>query len=710
MHQRKAIVGMAALLAAFLVSALAAAYVQSDSSRQTAEELYQAALLKKEAEGDLNGAIKLFQGLIVKFPGQRDVAAMAQLQIGVCYEKLGLKQAQEAYQKVIEKYPDQSEAVKAAGEKLALLTRTQAAVKNGGKEFRIRRVYDGAGLEWGNGLSSDGRYLVYTDWDTGDLAVVDLVTSQHRRLTDKGPWTKSAEMGENSAFSPDDKQIAYGWYSQNHIPELRVIGFDGSNPRVLCRSEQSRWIRPHAWTPDGKEILTVVMREVGPSQVAMISATNGTIRVLRDLQAENPELDLSPDGRYIACSMSPERISSKRDVFIIKTDSGEISPLVAHAADDYSLGWEPDGGRIFFASDRTGSYGVWRVQVSDGRAQGSPILVNAGFDKAEPVRLTPDGVLYYIQDQMLSEVYVAAIDPDTGKIQAAPAVVKVRYSGANAAPDWSPDGKRLAYRTNPGGMATYSAPAVISVLDVGTGEERQIVPAIDNINFNDGPRWAPDGRSVLVIGTRGEEKGIYRVDVENGAAVPLVIVPQSQYIFHAVWSSDAKSIFYPQYPQEDPGRILRHDLDSGKDTELARMIGLVGNSIVALSPDGKFLAFTSRDEVRQLAKLNLVPSTGGESREVFRGQENEHIRSINWTPDGRFIWFEKHTLSEDPKVPPKIECWRVSPDGGNLQKLELNYRGLQLRVHPDGRQIAFWTSQDTRELWALENFLISEKR
>lgn len=48
--------------------------------------------------------------------------------------------------------------------------------------------------------------------------------------------------------------------------------------------------------------------------------------------------------------------------------------------------------------------------------------------------------------------------------------------------------------------------------------------------------------------------------------------------------------------------------------------------------------------------------------------------------------------------------------GGSLQKLELNDRGLQLRIHPDGRQIAFWTGQDTRELWAMENILPSEKR
>jgi tetratricopeptide (TPR) repeat protein len=290
------------------------------ASQQTANELFEKALFIEEAQGDLQKAIGLYLDIIKRFPENREVAAMAQLHLGLCYEKLGLKQAREAFQKVIDNYPDQGDAVKAAREKLILLTRTQGTLEKGDKDFRTRRVYDGIGLEWGNGLSSDGRYLVYTDWNTGDLAVVDLMTIQSRNLTNKEPAAKSQEMGECSAFSPNDKQVAYGWYNQNQIPELRVIDFDGRNPRVLYRNEESAWIRPHEWTPDGKQILVVVMRKDGTSQIALVSATDGAIRILRDVKSLDPGLDLSPDGRYVACSMPSEPTSSKRDVFIIKVN------------------------------------------------------------------------------------------------------------------------------------------------------------------------------------------------------------------------------------------------------------------------------------------------------------------------------------------------------------------------------------------------------
>jgi Tol biopolymer transport system component len=707
MNRKKFSMGVVGLAVAFFVSALAAGNASTRLSQQSAEDLYQGALLKKEAEGDLNGAIKAFQDILTRFPDKRDIAAKAQLQVGACYEKLGLKQAQEAYQKVIEKYPEQSETVKAAREKLALLTRAQAAAKKGGQELSMRRVYEGTGLEWGNALSSDGRYLVYTDWDTGDLAVVDLVTTKSRQLTNNGGLsTKSGEMGETSAFSPDDKQVAYGWYNKDKVPELWVIGFDGSNPRMLCRDEKSAWIRPHDWSPDGQQILVINMKKEGSSQIALITADEGKIRVLRDVPAKDPDLDLSPDGRFVACSMAPEPSSSKRDVFIMKTEDGDMSPLIAHAADDYSLGWAPDGKTLVFASDRTGSYGLWGIGVSDGKAQGSPYLVKSTINKADPVRLAPNGALYFVLTEAIVDIYTAAIDPDTGKVQGQPTAVPTRYSGANFMPDWSPDGTRLAYKTNPGGVSGPGAPAVISIQDVRTGEERQVTPKIGSIGPNDGPRWAPDGRSVLVIGESGQETAIYNVDVSNGATSPLVIIPKFQYTLHAVWSADGKSLFYPQ---GNPTRILRRDLDTGKDTELASIPGPAGIPLIAASPDGKWLAFTSREEGEQKIRLKIVFSVGGEVRELFQTMDKGFFLDLNWTADSRFLWFRRVTPSDDPKVPPKWESWKISPDGGNLQKLELVIPGGGMRLHPDGRQIAFYNGRGRRDLWVMENFLPTDK-
>ena len=46
-------------------------------------------------------------------------------------------------------------------------------------------------------------------------------------------------MAEFSAFSPDDKQIAYTWLTPAGAYDLRVVGADGSRPRVLYRDEEA---------------------------------------------------------------------------------------------------------------------------------------------------------------------------------------------------------------------------------------------------------------------------------------------------------------------------------------------------------------------------------------------------------------------------------------------------------------------------------------
>jgi hypothetical protein len=167
--------------------------------------LLERAIQLETVDGDLRDAIELYQRIISQNGNNRAVAAKAFLHLGLCHLKLGNKEAQSAFQKVIDDYSDQSETAKQAREQLSMLLRTQTQLAKG-REMNIRRIYDGTGPEWGNALSSAGRHLVYTDWETGDMAVVDLTTREHRRLTSTGGLrSPSGDMGETSIFSPDDK-------------------------------------------------------------------------------------------------------------------------------------------------------------------------------------------------------------------------------------------------------------------------------------------------------------------------------------------------------------------------------------------------------------------------------------------------------------------------------------------------------------------------
>ncbi len=77
------------------------------SSQQTAGEFFQQALYMEEAEGDLEKAIELYKKILEQFPEERGVAVKAQLLIGLCFDKVGLKEAQVAFVMVVVNFPEQ---------------------------------------------------------------------------------------------------------------------------------------------------------------------------------------------------------------------------------------------------------------------------------------------------------------------------------------------------------------------------------------------------------------------------------------------------------------------------------------------------------------------------------------------------------------------------------------------------------------------------
>ena len=95
---------------------------------QSGEDLFQKALRLERNEGKLIEAVKLYDKVVAE-KGNEGLSAQAQLRIGFCYEKLGqksIKQAQDAFQKVIDNYPLQSEEVRVAREKLNFLMKAQS--------------------------------------------------------------------------------------------------------------------------------------------------------------------------------------------------------------------------------------------------------------------------------------------------------------------------------------------------------------------------------------------------------------------------------------------------------------------------------------------------------------------------------------------------------------------------------------------------------
>jgi Tol biopolymer transport system component len=688
--------GAIRLLAVTILAALLTASSVIAQKDDQADVLMQAAHQKQLVEGQLEEAIQLYKRIVQEHSGNHTLAAQALLEMGQCYEKLGNTEARKAYERLLRDYGEQNKVAAQARARLAAIS---SKVGSGSSEMVTRRVWAGPDVDAQGSVSPDGRYLSYVDSTTGDLALRDLVTGKMRHLTNN---TQSGGTAFFSAISPDGKQVAYEWYKDGS-GELRLVGLDGSAPRIL-----EGGAIPTDWSPDGKYILGIVLR-LGtqfPIQIALTSLADGSVRVLKKFEWSYPgKVKFSPDGRYIAFDYPPQQESDNRDIFLLAVDgSGEI-PLVEHPAEDELLGWTPDGQHILFASDRSGSMSAWILPVVNGKPQGPPELVKQDMGQAQPIGFTRTGSYYYGLEIGTSDIYTAQFDPVAGRVVAQPQKATQRFVGSNFSPAWSPDGQFLAYVSiRRQGLFEHD---VISILSLKTGEERDLSP---NLLELWGPiRWSPDGRSILVPGKDKKiQHGLYLVDTQTGEFRSALRSDLDSDISHPAWFPDGKRLLYTEIRGESgtiSEVVVVRDLQTGQKTELFRPTRSLKIDDIALSPDGCQVALTLLEKETRSSVLKVLPVAGGEASELVRAKEPETIvgDSLSWSSDSQYIVFGKgRSTSREPKT----QLLAISSHGGEPHALGLAMDSVgSLSFDPSGHHVAFSAGNAKREVWVMENFL-----
>ena len=683
---------------------------------QTPSQLFQQALIKENGEGDLKAAVAIYEKIVGDETADRSLRANAQLHIGICWEKMDKDEARKAYKQVIQKFADQQEMVTEARIRLIKLDQPVGVTEPSG--IVVRKVWAGPDVDIEGAPSPDGRYLSYVDWDTGDLAIYEIATGKKRRLTNKDSWDKSDEFALISRWSPDSKQIIYEWYNENDYCDLRIIGLDGSKPRILYSNKEVNWTHAYDCSPDGKQILAYFERKEGTNwitQIVMVSTTDGSVRVLKTFDGSWPEnMCFSPDGRYIVYDFPQRTGSPERDIFLLSCDGIREVSLVEHPSHDELLGWAPDGENIIFASDRNGTFSFWIIQVAEGKPKGTPKLIKSGMEPIEPLGFTRKGSFYYGIPQKNNNIYIAELDSETGEILAPPKRMITRFEGYNQTPDYSPDGKYLAYISRrfpltifPDYTIARVGGNVLCIRSLKTGQEREIFPDLDRLSF---PRWSPDGHSVIVMDLNQNNKsgGYYQIDTQTANVTPVLQIDDNIGLRAHERSRDGKTIFYVRHDKKaNIYQILVRDLASDTEKEIYRSEDPIK---ISLSPDGQWLALLANFFMSDKKPcLNVIPSAGGEPRELCRFEEGiDFIQAgapITWTADGKYILFAMKLPKKDDA---KGELYRIPAEGGELERLGLEMNGwlINLSAHPDGQHIAFSSSeQSIAEIWVMENFL-----
>jgi len=283
-------------------------------------------------------------------------------------------------------------------------------------------------------ISPDGRSIVFVrssgrggSAGVGDLYLQPLAeglkaTAEPRKLTPE-PWA-----AENLAWSASGREIIFSANFLASVGLWRIAAFGESQPQPLTVGENGSFL-----TISERRARLVYSREVADTniwslelsslqskptpfnstqgesnpqispdgeKVAFSSNRSGSFEIWTcDLDGSNPvqltsigkghtaSPRWSPDSRWV--SFDSDYMDGQFDIYVVDTKGGRPQRLTSHPALDIVPSWSRDGRWIYFASNRSGSYQVWKMPRSGGDA--IPITKGGGFVPLE----SPDGRFVY---------------------------------------------------------------------------------------------------------------------------------------------------------------------------------------------------------------------------------------------------------------------------------------------------------------------------
>jgi Tol biopolymer transport system component len=634
------------------VLALVLVATASGYAQQTAEELYQAGLYQEEVQGDLESAIDLYRQILDEFSNNRAVGARAQLHIGLCYEKLGLREAQQAYRRVIDDFPEHADEVAVARDRLAGLERALAELE---WQPTFRRIEIAS--EPGNGvLSPDGEMLAF--------------------ISEGAVWTVPLQGNVGPGIAGEPVRLA-------EVPGLWDVG------SLLAWSADGEWIAVNG-EADDEDAVYVIPAAGGEPKAARVPERGG--------HAWSYRLGLSPDGQTIAISAlelgTQEEVpeSHSRYIYTIPTSGGEPQKISSRWARLPSF--SPDGELIAYVGyERRDD---WRENTERSRDDGD--LWVAPSSGGTPVKLadvdgrlrgpvwSPDG--RYIAahhepggDNDSKEIWVYPLSPDASSA-GEPTKIPLPRSSINMVAGWTPQGELGAFIHSEEHTAIYAVPAQ-------GGRAVQLTPAGGWPYY---PRWSADGERIYFRGLDYEGKKVTILSVPAAGGEPVEVPVGSERWFVSrvpggglgVSPDGARivvSAYQEPYDPEEGVDVWTIPVDGGPPTRLTSDGSFEGYP--CWSPDGRWIAFTDwheKSEEEGFIAIYVVPAEGGETRQVTSEADSLGGGAIAFAPDGKRIAFFSGGAIKT-----------IGVEGGQPELLVAEVksrRHSQLAYSPDGSKIA----------------------
>jgi Tol biopolymer transport system component/beta-lactamase regulating signal transducer with metallopeptidase domain len=496
---------------------------------------------------------------------------------------------------------------------------------------------------------------------------------------------------------------------------MYVVSAQGGKPREVYKAYRGGTVhnRQMSLSPNG-EILAFSSGDTNELHIYTIAVKGGVPRRLVDTPSREPVF--SPDGELITYVEDKDLGNGGGALWVVPTVGG-TARRVADANNAWSPVWSPDGRMIAFF-DWKGGKQICIIPVNEhGEPTGEKTAIDYPEETGRLYRLTgwtPDNKIGAIF-QSSAQVGLYTLSPNSGLAT----LVTHTGRGGFLQPRWSPDGKRIIYMKWPGedgsnwlnyGLASISA----------EGGEATMIPIesdtkISRASWGGGGSVSPDGKTIVFAGCKAQEAAadtmhIWTLPIEGGRATQLTNAPVPLTDKFPCWAPDGKAIAFVR--SRDSKNIVKMFTEAdiciipsagGEPRQLTSESDRVIFGAIAWSPDGKLLAYQSKDKEWSPAgnTLRVIPSKGGESRIVAKLQLFDGNNELAWSPDSRRIALNDGGI--------RI----ISLDDGRVADVNPGVamtKSYHLDWSRDGAKLVFAGYQGgERGFWLMENFLRTSK-
>ncbi len=421
--------------------------------------------------------------------------------------------------------------------------------------------------------SPDGKTLAIVGSDAPreplSISLLSLETGERRRLT----TPQAGAFGDGSpAFSPDGQSLAFIRSPNFLVGDIYLMPVSGGEP-VRLTSDNLQLEDGLTWTADGREIVYSSPRGGLPT-LWRVSASGGRPRRLIGIgeYAYNPSISRR-GGRLAYVYRRVDRNIWRAPGPNSTAQGSAPVKLIASTREEVSPQYSPDGKRIVFVSDRTGSREIW-VCASDG--QDAVQLTNFGGSHTGTPRWSPDGrqIAFDSRTEGQSDIYL--ISPEGGRPRRLTA-----ENSEDVLPSWSRDGRWIYFGSKRGGdWQIWKIPA----------ESGQAVQVTSNGGYE--ARESTDGKYLYYA---KREPGIWKMPVEGGEES--LVLDQVRYGY---WALLEKGICFVSTGETPPPAIEFFNFATRQVTQLTRLEkgkAPFGAPNLAVSADGLWILYWQADQI-----------------------------------------------------------------------------------------------------------------